>query len=101
LLRSNLEERFNGDVVLKDVSSVFSQVIEVAGNRNLIVHNPLFMDVFADDGGNLKLSPSIRSLRDYEKGVTLSELQDINSKALKAVDNLQHLDKTITDKLFL
>lgn len=58
----------------KNIARVLSDTIKLAHSRNLVAHNPLYMDIYANAEGNFLLVPSIRSLRDSNKHIPLEGL---------------------------
>lgn len=60
---------------------MLNRTIKLAHSRNLVAHNPLYMDVYADVQGNFVLVPSIRSLRNSEKHVSIEELAAVVEEA--------------------
>lgn len=65
----------------KQIKLGLEKVIKLAHSRNLVAHNPLYMDIFSDEYGNFALAPSIRSLRDNKKHISFEGLKSLNEDA--------------------
>jgi hypothetical protein len=59
----------------------FQRARDLADKRNLIVHNPLILDVYKHDGGSRLIKKSIKSLRSSDKHVTFSDLRLARNEA--------------------
>ncbi|MES9831141.1 MAG: hypothetical protein ABW139_02770 [Candidatus Thiodiazotropha sp. DIVDIV] len=77
--------------LIRRVDHTLSESIQLAHQRNLVAHNPLYLDVYSDEKGNFTLVPTIRSLRDDEKHISLEGLINLNAKASKLSSELQNM----------
>lgn len=59
----------------KRVSNCLNRVIKLAKKRNLVAHNPLYMDLYSDAEGEFYSVPVIRSMRDLNIHIPLNELE--------------------------
>ncbi|MCG8093084.1 MAG: hypothetical protein JAZ17_05550 [Candidatus Thiodiazotropha endolucinida] len=90
------EFKLNKDLI-KRVDNALSESIQLAHQRNLVAHNPLYLDVYSDEKGNFTLVPTIRSLRDDEKHISLEDLINLNTKASKLSSELQKMVIEVAD----
>ena len=72
----------------KKVSRILNETIKLAHSRNLVAHNPLYLDVYSDAEGDFKNTLSIRSLRDMEKHISLDSLTSLAEKAMRLESEL-------------
>ncbi len=90
-IRQIVDNRFVDKVLIKRINNALEKTIELAHTRNLVAHNPLYMDVYSDQKGNFELLPSIRSLRNNDKHISLVGLIKWNKKAIELSLELQEL----------
>ncbi|MBT3065164.1 MAG: hypothetical protein KME68_20370 [Candidatus Thiodiazotropha sp. (ex Lucina pensylvanica)] len=90
-IRSVVDNGYVNPNLVKRINCTLKKTIELAHKRNLVAHNPLFMDVYSDEHGNFKLVPSIRSLRNNDKHISFKELKKWNLTAMELTGELQIL----------
>ncbi len=74
LIINIVENRFDKEVCAKFIS-LLNEVIKQAQKRNLIAHNPLNLDIYEDEIGDIsEFKEVIYSLRNYDTKVSFDEL---------------------------
>lgn len=65
-----------------------NRTIKLAHTRNLVAHNPLYLDIYSGADGSFVLAPHIRSLRNTDKHVSLDGLNDAIAEAKQLQEDL-------------
>lgn len=63
------------------LEKLIERVITVTDKRNIIAHNPLYLDVYMNSDGGFNYIKTIRSLRDNSKHITIDNLSKEIEKA--------------------
>lgn len=77
--------------------TLLNEIILLAQYRNLVAHNPLFMDVYLTDEGEIMSFPVIQSLRDNRKRINLDELVQHISSAQQICNQMTQIVRAAGD----
>jgi len=70
------------------LAELFGEAKRLAEDRNLILHNPLMLEVYEDKEGSYEFQHAIQSVRRAEKRLPLAELVRIREKAERLATEL-------------
>jgi hypothetical protein len=70
------------------LAQLFGEARRLAEDRNLILHNPLMLDVYEDNEGNYELQHAIQSVRRAEKQLSLVDIVGIRETAERLATDL-------------
>lgn len=80
------------------VTALFVEVRRLAGQRNLVAHNPPMAHVYMSDQGDVRVEKELRSLRKHERHVTKRELAALHKAAIAAGDTMHELLKELSPR---
>ncbi len=80
----------------KRVTSLFVEVRRLAGQRNLVAHNPPMAHVYMNDKGDVRVAKELRSMRKHERHVTKRELAALHKAAIAAGSDMHELLKELS-----
>ncbi len=86
-LIQELLEAYDGDIY-QELSTNLGIAKGMAPTRNLIAHNPLFVDIYQKSDGSFHPVQSIIGLKNSKQRISLLETQDFADKAEKLVIEL-------------
>lgn len=72
----------------KRARRVLNDAIKLARRRNLIAHNPLYMDIYTDGEAVFIAGPTIRSLRGSDEHISLDGLKQLIVEAKQIEEDL-------------
>lgn len=73
---------------------------KLAEDRNLIVHNPLMLDVYEDSDGGYQFRSAIHSLKNAEKHLTLADLVTVREKAERLTTDLYGVSASVLERCY-
>jgi hypothetical protein len=80
------------------LKQLLSQARALAEERNLIVHNPLVLDVYEAENGGYDFQQSIQSIRRAEKRLSFEDLAKLREKAERLTTELYRVATPILQR---
>ncbi|MEE1948526.1 hypothetical protein V0R48_06040 [Pseudomonas alcaligenes] len=92
--------RGSTDIAAEKLGQLLTEAKALAEERNLVVHNPLVLDVYQDSDGGYKFEHTIQSLRRVEKRLALRDLESIRERAERLATDLYEVASPMLERRY-